>query len=180
MFISSPEEKKRESEKSLDGAQKSQNGEAGGGHSDGNATVKGRKRKNNTVSDIKSNKKRKMDGSLNNSMQPTQQGSKKLKKSAGSMLTERDTRKTARPKQKEQRSKQKKAAQPRQTEQGTTMAASSKQTEQDRRKVKRAAVPKSQKKEQSKEKSRQGNGAQGREKKNAAKKLKGILKKKKP
>lgn len=179
MFISSPEEKKRESEKSLDGAQKSQNGEARGGHSDGNATVKGRKRKNNTVSDIKSNKKRKMDGSLNNSMQPTQQGSKKLKKSAGSMLTERDTRKTARPKQKEQRSKQKKAAQPRQTEQGT-MAASSKQTEQDRRKVKRAAVPKSQKKERSKEKSRQGNGAQGREKKNAAKKLKGILKKKKP
>ena len=179
MFISSPEEKKRESEKSLDGAQKSQNGEAGGGHSDGNATVKGRKRKNNTVSDIKSNKKRKMDGSLNNSMQPTQQGSKKLKKSAGSMLMERDTRKTARPKQKEQRSKQKKVAQPRQTEQGT-MAASSKQTEQDRRKVKRAAVPKSQKKERSKEKSRQRNGAQGREKKNAAKKLKGILKKKKP
>ena len=96
------------------------------------------------------------------------------------MLTERDTGKTAHPKQKQQRTKQKKAAHPRQTEQGTMTAASSKKTEQDSRKVKKVAVPESQKKERSKEKSWQGNGAQGREKKNAAKKLKGILKKKKP
>ena len=168
------------SEKSPDSTQKSRNGEAGGGHSDGNATVKGRKRKNSPVSDNKSNKKQKMDGNLNNSVQLTRQGSKKLKKSTGSMLTERDTGKTAHPKQKQQRTKQKKAAHPRQTEQGTMTAASSKKTEQDSRKVKKVAVPESQKKERSKEKSWQGNGAQGREKKNAAKKLKGILKKKKP
>lgn len=167
------------SEKSPDSTQKSRNGEAGGGHSDGNVTVKGRKRKNSPVSD-KSNKKQKMDGNLNNSVQLTRQGSKKLKKSTGSMLTERDTGKTAHPKQKQQRTKQKKAAHPRQTEQGTMTAASSKKTEQDSRKVKKVAVPESQKKERSKEKSWQGNGAQGREKKNAAKKLKGILKKKKP
>ena len=165
VFILCSEEKKQEAEKSQVSPQKKWNGDAGGGHSHDNTAAKGMKRKKNTSSNDKSSKKRKMDSGHKIAHQ-TDQGAKQLKKATDSKQTDQGTKQL------------KKATGHKQKEQDTRIAASSKQKDQDAKKLKKAAVPKWQKKAWRAEQTQLGKGAQGTNKKNTTKKLKGILKNK--